>query len=141
MAFSLFMKTVGPQFPVAWMQARWVALVMSGQKNLPSQEFMANNSKVLSKHHGIGGLDPFDTCDLFMKQVGFPRPTNFQLISKAFTSPTWVWNYLMGPRWRIWVPMDTLCPPIKKFPGSSMQQVGNKVTTPIGATSYKKIEA
>ncbi len=141
MAFSLFMKTVGPQFPVAWMQARWVALVLSGQKELPSAEYMSKNSQSLSQHHGIGGLDPFDTCDRFMAQAGFPRPSNFQLLCSLFTRPTWVWNYLMGARWRIWVPMDTLCPPIKKYPGCSMQQVGNKVTTPIGSAAYKKIEA
>ena len=141
MAFSLFMKTVGPQFPLAWMQARWVALVLSGQKELPPAADMLKNSQLLSKHHGIGGLDPFDTCDKFMMNIGFPRPTNFQLLCSAFTRPTWLWNYLMGPRWRIWVPMDSLCPPINKFPGTSMQQVGSKMTTLIGSTTYKKIEA
>uniref|UniRef100_A0A061QU23 Flavin-containing monooxygenase n=1 Tax=Tetraselmis sp. GSL018 TaxID=582737 RepID=A0A061QU23_9CHLO len=134
MAFALFMKTVGPQFPVCWFQSRWVAQVFSGQRKLPPAEAMLKSSKAQTRHHGIGGLDPFDTCDLFMDAIGYPRPSNWQLFGMMFTRPTFVIKYLFSPRWALWVPAEKLCPPISKYPKSSMERVGGKMTVPIGST-------
>lgn len=131
MAFALFMKTVGPQFPVAWLQSRWVAKLFAGQLSLPSAEAMLKSSKAQTRHHGIGGLDPFDTCDLFMSAIGMPRPSGWKLFGMLFTAPLSLIKYLSGPRWQYWVPLDELAPPVKHYPSSSMEVVAGKMTVPI----------
>jgi len=128
-AFSLYFKPVGPSFSACWLQARWIALVLSKKLALPPADVMLKNSKAQTRHHGVGGLDPFNTFDEFMEQVNLARPTTKQLFAKFFYKPLWVIDYLRKPRWNLWVPVESLCPPIPEYPKSSLVPVGDKMVS------------
>merc|ERR1712078_369788 len=133
MAFSVFFKPTGPSFGQAWLQGRWLAQVFAKELTLPAADKMLKESKCQSRHHGIGGLDPFNLFDEFMEQLGLGRPTLMKLAGYCLYKPFWTYRYMMAPRWQIWVPLEKLCPPIKGMPTSSQQIVSDKKHQPIGA--------
>merc|ERR1711879_157665 len=134
-AFSVFFKPTGPSFGQAWLQGRWLSQVFAGELSLPSAEVMLKQSKAQSKHHGVGGLDPFNLFDEFMEQLELPRPTGFQLMMRSLYQPFWVYRYLMAPRWNLWIPVSKLAPGVQEYAPSSQERVGDRYAKPIGAAA------
>ncbi|PRD20354.1 UNVERIFIED_CONTAM: Fmo5 [Trichonephila clavipes] len=95
-------QTLGPGFPVAEMQARWVARIMSGKLNLPSNEFMdteIDNKEELMRRRYVNSprhtleVDFITYQDELAEQIGV-KPNFLKMI---LTDPKLFWALFAGP--------------------------------------------
>ena len=95
LAFCGLINSLGPYFPQAEMQARYIAAIWSGKIPCPSPSVLQNNADASTKKplDSSSILNNFDTAAVINEEIGDELGVT-PSVAKAFWSPK---KYLLGP--------------------------------------------
>lgn len=105
-AFVLACHPVGPHWPLASLQSRWIAKVFSGEMGLPNTAEQEKYMRIVKNHQAESIVYCFSEIERLGKSLGWDRPTLLQLLNWYWTDYEAYNKYMNAPEWYGWFNKD-----------------------------------